>query len=390
MVSLALDAPSRRRYEHGPRFRGLKLLVALFVLGATGAGGFYLGRRTAPERTAPVEPAAAAAAQAATTTAPSVAPAATAPSSAPAVALPTAPPISVAAPSGETAAPGIRRAAVTLRGAMEESIASALPRGEGRLAQELTQVVNRLLVWDLLISRDGRRGDQLEILYRPAASAAPGLPPSGEPVVEALRFASQKLGKTIAAYRFQPDGAKWARYYRADGTEVEERLVEGPIREYEQITSLLRDGRRHKGVDFKAPVGTPVYAPFDGVVVRRNWNWSYNGNSLDVLDPATGRHAIFLHLDVVPKEMSPGRKVKKGELVANAGNSGRSYAAHLHYQLENSDGKVLDPFEIHATSRGAIDPGKRGLFEAERARLDGLLAGTPAAATTPVTANVAQ
>jgi murein DD-endopeptidase len=389
MVSLALDAPSRRRNEHGPRFRGLKLLVALFVLGATGAGGFYLGRRTAPERTAPVEPAAAAAAGPAATTPAPPAPAPT-PSSAPAVALPAAPPVPVAAPSGETAAPGVRRAVVTLRGAMEESIASALPRDERRLAQELTQVVNRLLVWDLLISRDGRRGDQLEILYRPAASAAPGLPPSGEPVVEALRFASQKLGKTIAAYRFQPDGAKWARYYRADGTEVEERLVEGPIREYEQITSLLRDGRRHKGVDFKAPVGTPVYAPFDGVVVRRNWNWSYNGNSLELVDSATGRHAIFLHLDVVSKELSPGRKVKKGELIANAGNSGRSYAPHLHYQLENSDGKVLDPFEVHKTARGAIDPGKRGLFEAERARLDGLLAGTPAAATTPVTANVAQ
>jgi murein DD-endopeptidase len=395
MVSLALDLPSRRRNEQGPRFRGLKLLTALVALTATGAGGFYLGRRTAPERVAPVEPTAiAAAAPSGATDAPPAIPTAAAPAAAAvlgaAVAAPGAPAAPAGTPAGETAVPGLHRAAVTLRGAMEESIAAALPRDERRLAQELTQVVNRLLVWDLLISRDGRRGDQLEILYRPAASAAPGLPPSGEPVVEALRFASQKLGKTIAAYRFQPDGAKWARYYRADGTEVEERLVEGPIREYEQITSLLRDGRRHKGVDFKAPVGTPVYAPFDGVVARRNWNWSFNGNSLDVLDPATGRHAIFLHLDVVSKELSPGRKVKKGDLIANAGNSGRSYAPHLHYQLENSAGNVLDPFEVHKTSRGAIDPGKRGLFEAERARLDGLLAGTIPTASVPVTASVAQ
>jgi murein DD-endopeptidase len=386
MVSLALDPPSRHRHEHPPR-RGLKLIAALLALAAAGAGGFYLGRRTAPERVSSAAPAVTAVTPASPTpnTATPIAPAPNA--TAATAGAPVGPAIPTGTASGDTSVPGLRRALVSLQGAMEESIGSALPRTERRLAEELTQVVNRLLVWDLLISRDGRRGDRLEILYREAPPAAPGLPSSAEPIVEAVRFGSQKLGRTITAYRFQPDGAGWARYYRADGTEVEERLVDGPIREYEQITSLLRDGRKHKGVDFKTPVGTPVYAPFDGVVVRRNWNWSFNGNSLELTDPASGRHAIFLHLDVVSKEMFPGRKVKKGEAIANSGNSGRSFAAHLHYQLEKSDGTVLDPFDVHKTTRGAIDPGKRGLFEAERARLDGLLSGTATAASAPVTAS---
>lgn len=387
MVTLALDPPSRR--EQPPR-RGLKLVAAVLALSLAGGAGFYLGRRTAPETTP-----ASASQPSAATTGPALAPDAAMPATSAAAAgtasaAPLPRPVPTSAEAGDTGGPGLRRAVVTLNGALEESIGSALPRDERRLAQELTQVVNRLLVWDLLVARDGRRGDRLEILFREAPSAAPGLPPSGEPTVEALRYASQKLGKTITAYRFQPDGAKWARYYRADGIEVEEQLVDGPIREYEQITSLLRDGRRHKGVDFKAPVGTPVYAPFDGVVVRRNWNWRFNGNSLELVDSASGRHAIFLHLDVISKEMAPGRKVKKGELVANAGNSGRSFAAHLHYQLEKPDGTILDPFEVHKTTRGAIDPGKRGLFEAERARIDGLLAGTASGPTTPLTASVVQ
>jgi murein DD-endopeptidase MepM/ murein hydrolase activator NlpD len=233
--------------------------------------------------------------------------------------------------------------------------------------------VNRLLVWDLQVARDGRKGDRLEVLWSPPAAAAAGVPVSGEPVVAALRYASSKLGAVLAAYRYEPKGARWARYYRADGRELEERLVDAPVAEYEQITSLLRDGRRHKGVDFKAPVGSPVVAPFDGVIERRNWNFSANGNCLDVRDPATGRHAIFLHLDVLPKEMQPGRKVKKGEVIASSGNSGRSYAPHLHYQLEDASGRVLDPFDVLKTERRALPAAEKVSFEAVRAQLDAAL-----------------
>jgi murein DD-endopeptidase MepM/ murein hydrolase activator NlpD len=137
----------------------------------------------------------------------------------------------------------------------------------------------------------------------------------------------------------------------------------------------VKDGRRHKGVDFRTPVGTPVYAPFDGVVERRNWNFSGNGNCLDLRDPATGRHAIFLHLDVIPRSMATGRRVKQGEQVAESGNSGHSMAPHLHYQLEDGSGTVLDPFRVHATTRASLPASDRAAFEAERARLDGRLAG---------------
>jgi murein DD-endopeptidase MepM/ murein hydrolase activator NlpD len=156
--------------------------------------------------------------------------------------------------------------------------------------------------------------------------------------------------------------------------------VDSPIGEYEQVTSLLRDGRRHKGVDFKAPVGSPVLAPFDGVVERRNWNFRGNGNCLELRDPASGRRAIFLHLDVLPKETAPGRRVRKGEQIASSGNSGRSYAPHLHYQLESADGRVLDPYEVHHTTRRSIAPAQRASFDAARSRLDAALAGTAAAA----------
>ena len=52
-----------------------------------------------------------------------------------------------------------------------------------------------------------------------------------------------------------------------------------PLDSWEQITSLLKDGRQHKGVDFKTPVGTPVKATFDGTITRKNWSSAATGNS---------------------------------------------------------------------------------------------------------------
>jgi murein DD-endopeptidase len=124
-------------------------------------------------------------------------------------------------------------------------------------------------------------------------------------------------------------------------------------------------------------VGTPVRATFDGTVERRNWKFSANGNCLDLLDPATGRHAIYLHLDVLPKGMQKGRAVRKGEVIAASGNSGHSTAPHLHYQLEDASGKVLDPFKVHRTTRASLPKSERAAFDAERARLDARLASAP-------------
>ncbi len=354
MVSLELEPPPLSR-RGGPPRAGLLLrrFLHLLALGGALVVGFWLGRVTtwSPTDAAPAAPATS---TAAATPAPA----------------PTTAPVSAPTTAPTTAA---RLLSLTLSGSLEDSIAAALPPADRPLAEELTAVVNRLLVWDLRVSRQGMKGDRVEVLWAPPRPPAPGVPPTGEPVVEAVRYASSKLGSVITAFRFQPEGARWARYYRADGSEVETRLQDSPIDEYEQVSSLLRDGRGHRGVDFKAPVGSPVRAPFDGVVSRRNWNFSRNGNCLELRDPASGRRALFLHLESVPREMSPGRGVKKGELVATSGNSGRSFAPHLHYQLEDGVGRVLDPFEVHGTVRLGLGPAERAAFEVQRARLVAVL-----------------
>ena len=140
--------------------------------------------------------------------------------------------------------------------------------------------------------------------------------------------------------------------------------------------SLLRDGRKHKGVDFKAPVGTPVKATFEGVVARKNWNFRGNGNSVEIHESGgAGRSALYLHLSELPKTLSVGQRIKKGETFAKSGNTGHSFAPHLHYQLMNGD-KVIDPFVSHKTTRISLPASERSPFEHKKAELDALLPAT--------------
>jgi murein DD-endopeptidase MepM/ murein hydrolase activator NlpD len=403
MVNLSIDPPPS---PFSPRGGGvLRWLVYPILLLIGLAGGFVLGRKTAQSdlrlpaataKRAPAQgpagpaPAGGAVAAAPAAEAPGAQPGANGPAAAPTgatsgrecarPAAPGAPANPAAAAPGAPQGPLVRTLSATLRGPLEESIAAALAPPDRAWASQLTQVVNRILVWSLQIAREGRKGDKLEVVFElPGAqptgivSFGDGGPASKEPIVLALRYGSQKLGRVLTAYRFKPDGSAFAHYYDAAGADVEQHLVDSPVEDYEQITSLLRDGRRHKGVDYKTPVGTPVKAPFDGEVTRRNWHFSANGNCLELRDPRTGRKAIFLHLEAAPREMQPGRKVAKGEVIARSGNSGHSTAPHLHYQLEASDGKVLDPFAVLPTRKVTLDGATRAAFDKERQRLEPML-----------------
>jgi murein DD-endopeptidase MepM/ murein hydrolase activator NlpD len=237
---------------------------------------------------------------------------------------------------------GHRFLAATVRNSLEAAIVEQAGAEHGHA---LSQVVTRILVWWLHPGTDLRPGDRIEVVYQ--------VRDGEEPLVSAVWFRSGKLGKDLEAVRHQPPGARYARWYTVDGHEVEQRLVGGPIEDYEQVTSLVGDGRRHKGVDFKAEIGTTVISPFDGVVVRKNWAMRSNGMSVDLRDSRSGNNAYFLHLSAIDPGIKVGGRVKKGQPIGLSGNTGRSTAPHLHYQLVRGN-KILDPFRFHQTQRARL------------------------------------
>jgi murein DD-endopeptidase len=264
------------------------------------------------------------------------------------VAVPAAPSATDSASAAKENGGGPQVMSVTLNGPIEAAVVASVGKAIGA---PLTQVINRSLVWWLSVPKDVVKGDTLDVVYETR--------PSQEPLVHAVRYHSSKMGKTFEAVRLAKNG----RSYQPDGTELEERLVDAPLDTYEQITSLLRDGRKHKGVDFKTPVGTPVMATFNGQVVRKNWNFRSNGNSLELAeDGGKGRHALFLHLSEIDKSVQVGTRFKKGQTIGKSGNSGHSFAPHLHYQLMLGD-TVLDPFDSHQTTRAHIGGEDKVLLE---------------------------
>jgi murein DD-endopeptidase MepM/ murein hydrolase activator NlpD len=185
--------------------------------------------------------------------------------------------------------------------------------------------------------------------------------------VVAMQYESGKMGKTFEAWRYQPTGWSFPSWFDAEGKEVPLRLENAPIADYEQITSLIGDGRGHSGMDFKTPAGTEIRSPWDGTVERTNWNWRNNGNCVEL---QTGKGKVrFLHMSEIKDGIGPGSRLKAGDVVGLTGNTGRSFAPHLHYELVDGAGRVLDPLKVHKTSRRSLEPGELPRFQAERDRL---------------------
>ena len=114
---------------------------------------------------------------------------------------------------------------------------------------------------------------------------------------------------------------------------------------------FTRELERHTGIDLAAPVGTPVFAPADGVVafagqypVSRNADWWRYGN-LVMLEDGGDYVTIYGHADRL--EVKPGQRVKRGDLLATVGITGWSTSPHLHYEVrrKGTDGvyRPVDP-----------------------------------------------
>lgn len=94
----------------------------------------------------------------------------------------------------------------------------------------------------------------------------------------------------------------------------------------------------HAGVDMPGPVGTPIYATADGVVGRAQWANGY-GNLVE-LEHGKGIQTRYGHLSQIL--VRAGQRVRRGDLIAKMGSTGRSTGPHLHYEVR-LDGRAVNP-----------------------------------------------
>lgn len=109
----------------------------------------------------------------------------------------------------------------------------------------------------------------------------------------------------------------------------------GPTRKYIGVSKVTgkpcESTSVHRGYDMAAPVGTPVIAPADGTVILADPDLYYEGGTV-FLDHGQGLTSVFMHLSEV--DVTPGDTVKRGDLLAKTGNTGRTTGPHLHWAVK--------------------------------------------------------
>ena len=125
----------------------------------------------------------------------------------------------------------------------------------------------------------------------------------------------------------------------------------------------------HKGVDFAAPSGTPIYAGGGGRVAVAGRNGGY-GNYIRVRHSAEYSTA-YAHLSRFAKGIKPGQRVRQGQVIGYVGSTGRATGPHLHYEVLRND-QQINPLKIKQSPATQLAGADLERFQEEVARIDRL------------------
>ena len=265
----------------------------------------------------------------------------------------------------------VRQETTVAQGRMSDSLyASAISAGA---TPELTAQVVKLFSHKLDFSRDIHPDDQFRMVFDRKVNETGHTVQGGD-----LLYAEiGAKGQTTRFYRFKEAGATEAQYFDEAGKNIRGFLLRTPL-DGAHVTSgfgmrmhpILGFTKMHTGIDFGAPIGTPVFAAGDGVVKEARWAGGY-GRWLQIQHNgqwSTG----YGHLS--GWAVHEGARVHQGQVVGYVGSTGRSTGPHLHYEVI-FDGQKINPTGAKVP-QGTILGGRQLVaFKIEKAHIDSLLKG---------------
>lgn len=231
--------------------------------------------------------------------------------------------------------------------------------------------------------RELKRGDSFTVMYQ--ALTADGEPISwsqgreGVGRVLAAEFVHE--GKAHASVWFEGSSGK-GNYFALDGASKHRSFLASPL-EFSRMTSgfsmrlhpILQTWRQHAGVDYAAPMGTPVRSVGDGVVSFAGWQNGY-GNVVEIMHDKE-RETRYAHLSRI--DVRTGEHVEQSERIGAVGMTGWATGPHLHFEFRVA-GAVHDPTTIaQATDSMTIAPVDRARFAALAASARAQLAAADSA-----------
>ena len=194
-------------------------------------------------------------------------------------------------------------------------------------------------------------------------------------------------GQTRSFWRFRtPDGV--VDYYDEHGNSAKKFLMRNPVKggRYTsgfgpRVHPLLGITRMHTGVDWAAPIGTPIMAGADGTIERVGRQGGY-GNYVRIRH-ANGFATAYGHMSRYADGLEPGVSVKQGQVIGYVGSTGFSTGPHCHYEILVNN-KFVNPMTIQVPRGLQLTGRQLAEFQKERARIDELRS------LDPVTSRVAQ
>ncbi len=200
-----------------------------------------------------------------------------------------------------------------------------------------------------------------------------------------LLYASITLrDESFKYYRFQAPDDGSIDYYDENGRSTRRFLIRKPV-PVGEVTSgfgvrfhpILGYTRPHTGVDWGAPLGTPIIAAGSGTVLTAERNSSY-GNHIEI-QHANGYVTTYSHMSGFARGVVSGVKVRQGQVIGYLGQTGLATGPHLHYEVI-VNGHFVDPMRVKLARTREMDGPLLANFKKEHDRIDTLMASAPSAA----------
>ena len=230
----------------------------------------------------------------------------------------------------------------------------------------------RIYGFQIDFQRDIKKNDTFQILYEIFVNNKNEIQETGE-----IIFANLILqNENNPLYLFNKKN--FTGHYDKSGKSIKKALMKTPINGARLSSSFgMRkhpiDGynKMHKGTDFAAPMGTPIMASGDGVILKAGWCGG-GGNCVKIKHNKTYQ-TVYAHMSKFANNIKKGVRVKQGQTIGYVGSTGKSTGPHLHYEVI-INGKRVNSQKLKLPSGKILTKNTRKEFETEKIKIDVLKA----------------
>lgn len=193
--------------------------------------------------------------------------------------------------------------------------------------------LTKVLSYNVDFQRDIKLGDSFRVIYDELHNPDGQLVRTGD-----IAYAELILNdRVVKVYRFKQANGDYD-YFDESGRTLKRSLLRTPVNAARMTSGfgmrrhpILGYSKMHRGVDFGAPTGTPIYAAGDGVIVERAYKGAY-GNYVRIRHTGDMSTA-YAHMSRFANGVQKGSRVKQGQVIGYVGSTGRSTGPHLHYEI---------------------------------------------------------